>query len=65
MDASFYYNVGVVYMDTYLEFTPVEVLLTWATAMLRHAVSLAQAEGMHTHTHVHTHTHTHTHVRIC
>jgi hypothetical protein len=35
LDPSFYYNVGMVYMDTYLVFQPVEVLLVWATAMFK------------------------------
>ena len=45
LDPSFYYNVGMVYMDTYLVFRPVEVLLAWAVAMFKQAVDMADAQG--------------------
>jgi hypothetical protein len=45
LDPSFYYNVGMVYLDTYLEFTPVDVLLNWASAMFKRAVDMAEMEG--------------------
>ena len=45
LDPSFYYNVGMVYLDTYLEFQKVQVLLLWAGAMFRRAVDTAEMEG--------------------
>ena len=45
LDPSFYYNVGMVYLDTYLEFQPVQVLLDWASSIFKKAVDLAEKEG--------------------
>ena len=45
LDPSFYYNVGMVYLDTYVEFQPVQVLLDWASNIFKKAVDLAEEEG--------------------
>jgi len=41
LDPSFFYNVGMVYLDTYLVFQRVDVLLNWASIMFKQAVDMA------------------------
>ena len=43
VDPSFLLNVGMVYLDTYLSFQPVELLLEWAAEMLHAAVARTEA----------------------
>jgi len=54
LDASFFFNVAMVYLDTYLTFQPMPILLHWSQALLSQATSRAEAEGGAYHSAMHS-----------
>jgi tetratricopeptide (TPR) repeat protein len=44
LDPSFFANVGWVYMDTYLSFQPLELLLLWSSSMFEEALDRADGD---------------------
>jgi len=44
LDPSFFANVGWVYLDTYLSFQPLELLLLWSSSMFEEALDRAQGD---------------------